>query len=79
MRGITVRVRKETHELLRELAEQTGESVQDVLAKAVEAYRRQFIWQRTNAAYAALRADADSWSEVEEERRLWESTVTDGL
>lgn len=79
MVSTTVRVSKETREALRELAEQSGEPMHRVLAKAVEAYRRQRFWEQTNAAYAALRADPEAWQEELQERRDWEATLADGL
>lgn len=79
MSGATVRVRQETRSILRELAEQANEPMQDVLAKAVEAYRRQRILELSSAAYAALRADPEKWQEVEAERKAWEATLGDGL
>jgi hypothetical protein len=74
-----VRVRKETQEALRALAQDAGEPMQEVLAKAVEAYRRQYILEKTNEAYAALRANPAAWREMEEERKEWETTLPDGL
>ncbi len=53
--------------------------MQTVLAKAVEAYRRQRFWDRHNEAYALLREDPESWAEELTERKLWESTLMDGL
>jgi succinate dehydrogenase/fumarate reductase flavoprotein subunit len=79
MSGATVRVKPETHLALRELAEQGHESMQDVLARAVEMYRRHRILEETNAAYAALRADPEQWQEVLDERAEWESTLLDDL
>jgi hypothetical protein len=57
----------------------TGRSKEDVLAAAVEAYSRQLILDRTNAAYAALRADPAGWGAELEERALWESQLSGGL
>ena len=79
MDSTTVRASKETREALRELAEQVGEPMQQVLAKAVEAYRRHCILERTNVAYAALRSDPDAWQSEQEERRKWDTTVADDL
>jgi hypothetical protein len=79
MRGTTVRIKEETHAALRELAAQTQEPMQEVLARAVELYRRQRILELTNAAYAALRANPQQWQEVLDERAAWESTLSDGL
>jgi hypothetical protein len=74
-----MRVRRETHQALQELSEEAGESMQEVLARAVEAYRRQLILAKTNEAYAQLRDRPDEWEELTEERREWEATLADGL
>lgn len=79
MASTTVRISKETREILRELAEQVGQPIQKVLDNAVEAYRRQCILGQANAAYAALSADAEAWREEQSERQLWEGTLADGL
>ncbi len=74
-----VRVTDETRVALRYLAEDMNEPMQQVLAKAVEAYRRQRILEQTNAAYAVLRSDQQMWQEVLDERAAWDVTLTDGL
>lgn len=79
MATLTVRIGKEAHEVLRELASQTGESMPTVLAKALEEYRRKRFWEEANAAWAALRADPQAWQEELEERALWDATLMDGL
>ena len=79
MGSTTVRIREETREALRQLANEVGEPMQEVLAKAVEVYRRQHILERANAAYAALRADPEAWQSEQQERREWEATLADGL
>ena len=45
MTSTTVRVREETRKILRELAEQAGEPMQQILAKAVEVYRLSTFWK----------------------------------
>ncbi len=77
--GSTVRVTEQTRAAVRALAEEMGEPMQDVIAKAVEAYRRQRILERTNSAYAALRADSRRWQEERDEREIWEITAADGI
>lgn len=79
MAGMTVRIREETHEALRQLAEREGDTLQDVLSRAVEAYRRAHILAESNVGYAALRADPVAWQEELEERGAWEVTLADGL
>ncbi len=79
MAGTMVRVKEETSGVLRELAREANEPMQEVLAKAVEAYRRQRILEQTNAAYAALREDTRRWQEVLDERVALEGTLSDDL
>ncbi len=50
-----------------------------LLEKAVEAYRRQCIFQQANAAYAALRSDPKAWAEEVAERQEWEGSLGDDL
>ena len=79
MSHTTVRITQTTREMLRSLAEAHGEPMQVVLAKAVEAYRRQRFLEQINKAYADLRRDETAWMEVEKERVVWEQTLSDGL
>jgi hypothetical protein len=56
-----------------------GKSIVALLDEAVETLRRQRFLEQLNAAYAELRDDAASWKAIEDERRLWDSTLGDGL
>lgn len=78
MAQTTVRITEETREQLRLLARESHESIQQILAKAVETYRRQRILEVTNAAYAAWKADPDQWAKERDERALWETALADG-
>jgi hypothetical protein len=77
--GTTVRIREETRAALRDLARETNESLQEVLAKAVEAYRGKRILELTNSAYAVLREDPQAWREEQDERAAWDATLSDDL
>jgi predicted transcriptional regulator len=79
MASTKVRVSKNTHAMLRELAAATGEPLGRVLELAVEHYRREQFFAELNAAYARLRADPVAWQEELAERRLLEGTLADGL
>jgi hypothetical protein len=74
--GTTVRIREETRAVLRELEEQTGERTQDLLARAVDQFRRNLILAETNAAYGRIRAEASD--EFDAEIREWDVVLTDG-
>ena len=53
--------------------------MQAVLERAIESYRRQRLLEEANAAYARLRSSPKAWSQEQKERRMWESTLADGL
>ena len=74
-----VRISEQTHQTLRDLARADHDSMQSVLDKAVEEYRRRRFLEDVNAAYAALREDPEAWKEVEEEHSAWDVTLGDGL
>ena len=74
-----IRVSDKTHSALQTLARDVGAPITDVVDRAVELYRRQRILEQANAEYAALRADPAAWTEVKAERKVWDSTLADGL
>ena len=79
MSAPTVRISEASHQILKELAEKTGQSMMDVLDKALDAYRRKLFFEQLNAGYAALRADPEARAEHLAERQLWDATRMDGL
>jgi predicted transcriptional regulator len=79
MASTTVRVTEHTHQMLRELAETTGEPMQQVLESAVERYRRERFFAELHAAYGRLRADRIAWDEELAERAELDATLADGL
>jgi hypothetical protein len=79
MSAPTVPINEASYQLLKELAEQTGQTMPDVLDKALDAYRRKLFFEQMNAGYAELRADPEAWAEHLAERKLWDATLMDGL
>src|SRR5215468_4563050 len=79
MSAPTVRISEESHQILKELAEQTGQTMMDVLAKALDIYRRKLFFEQLNAGYAELQADPEAWAEHLAERKEWDATLMDGL
>jgi hypothetical protein len=79
MSAPTVRISEASHQLLTQLAKQTGQTTMDVLDKALDAYRRKLFFEQLNAGYAELRADPEAWAEHLAERKLWDATLMDGL
>ncbi len=71
----TIRVSDDLHSVIRELA--NGESMQGVISKAIELYRRQALLEKANAAFAALRQDPAAWAQEQAERAEWDGKVGD--
>jgi hypothetical protein len=74
-----VRISPRAHELLRQLAQEEQRSMQSVLDRALERYRRERFLRSANADFAALKQDATAWKQELRDRGLWEETVADGL
>ncbi len=74
----TTRISTPAHRILQELARQSGRSMQEILDAAVENYRRQRFLQEAAEAFAAMKADPKAWKAEQEERGLWNNTLTDG-
>ena len=79
MPATMLRINERTHENLRKLSAETHLSMQEVADKAIEAYRRQQIFERTNAVYATMHLSPQVWQEELDERAAWHNTLPDGL
>ncbi len=51
----------------------------EVLDKALDDFRRKVFFEGLAADYAALKAEPEAWAEELAERKLWETTLMDGL
>ena len=79
MGSAMVRISDHTREALREIAHAEKDSMQSVLEKAVEQYRRRRLFDELDAAYAKLQEDPEAWRSLQDERRVWDATLGDGL
>jgi len=75
----SIRIDENVGKFLHEISQQEKISIQVVVEKAIENYRRQYVLAKTNRAYAKLRTNPKAWEEEINERRSWESTLSDGL
>ncbi len=73
----TIRITTETHNRLSELKQTTGMSMQAILERAVDMYRRQQMLVALNDAYAARQSDEAAWDELEAERNEWDTMRND--
>lgn len=78
MPELTVTLSNTAHETLIKLAETSGETMQMVLDKAIENYRRYVFLTQANQAFASLRQNEELWQEELAEREVWDQTMADG-
>jgi hypothetical protein len=79
MASATVRISSRAHTILRELAAESGDSMQAILDRALEEYQRRSFLEAANADYAALQQDPEAWAEFQKELAVWDATLMDGL
>jgi len=74
-----VRVNETTHTAIRNLANELGESMQSIVDKAIERYKRELFLESLNQDFKKLQENEIDWENELEERRLWENTLLDGV
>ncbi len=74
-----LRVNESTHSVIRKLASECGESMQSIVEKAVERYKRELFLESLSQDFKKLRENKEAWDEEMEERRLWENALLDGV
>lgn len=72
-----VRIPGETYSTLKKLSKETARPMSEVVAEAVERYRRERFLAEANAAYDALSPSAKR--KYREESAAWDATLLDGL
>jgi len=71
----TLRISHSSQEVLRRLAEESGESPQAILDEVIEMYRRQRFLEENNRAFEVLRANPRAWKAEQAERKAWDVTI----
>lgn len=74
-----VRISPRSHKLLQRLAKDANVSMQAVLDRAIEAYRREEFLRGANQDYADARRNPKAWKEILAERKAWDGANLDGL
>ena len=64
-----IKVSERTRDRFAKLAKATGRPIGQLAEDAVDVLERRLFFDQLSAGYAALRADATAWSEIEAERR----------
>ena len=79
MKTQIVRISSETHSRLKAMASASGETIGEILAKAVDVYRRKMVLNDANGAFARLKERKELWKDEQNEREEWETALADGL
>jgi hypothetical protein len=79
MESLTIRVSRSTHDLLRELASRSNETITSIVDKAARELQKKAFWEDFNASCMALKANPDAWADLQKEDEAWEATLADGL
>ena len=79
MTATTIRLRPDAHKALKEIADITGQSLQDALDQAIEDLRRRLYLEGLNRDYASLHSDTKASGEYGKELAEWDRTNRDGL
>jgi hypothetical protein len=79
MQSVNVRISSNSYQILKNLAQEEGQTMQSLIDQALENLRRQKILEATNQAFARLKENDSEWQEELAERRLWENTLLDGV
>jgi predicted DNA-binding protein len=74
-----VRISRNAKRILEDLAERSGETMSEILNRAIEEYRRNEFLRETNIAYAELRRDKSKSNAFDTELSSLETTLMDGL
>lgn len=78
-KSTTVRIAESSKSALEEIADKIGATQIEVLAEAIEEYRRKVILDAVNKSFASLRENEKARKEYEEELEDWDGTLADGL
>lgn len=75
MSGLNVNISDTAHKILIELSAQEGSSIDTILDRAVELYRRQKFLEQANVTFQALKNNPNEWEEELKERELWDNSL----
>jgi predicted transcriptional regulator len=73
----TIRVSEPTRDRFARLAQATGRPMSQLVDEAADALERRVFFDQLAAGYEVLRADSDSWEEIEAERAAESGALPD--
>lgn len=74
-----IRISPDTDNTLDQLAKQTGMSKKMLTEQAIKKLAREKLFELAGQAYEQVRSNPTSRKEEQDEQKLWDSTLLDGL
>jgi hypothetical protein len=71
------RLTEEAYSVVLRIADETGQTQQEVIERAVKLYERDRFFSEMEADFDRLHSDANAWAELQSEREEWENTLAD--
>ncbi len=72
------RLTEEAYSVVVRLANETGQTQQEVLERAVKLYEREQFFAELEADFDRISSDEVAWAEVVAEREDWDQALVDG-
>ena len=79
METTTIRINKDTHNLLKEISKSNNISLNDLIIDMSSEYQKKIFWSNVNESYKKLQQNKETWNEVIKERKVWEQSLGDNL
>jgi hypothetical protein len=79
MPELKINISETTQNTLLKLANSSGETIQEILDKAIENYRRNLFLVQANESFLTLRNNETFWQEEIAEREAWDQTLADRI
>jgi hypothetical protein len=76
---VTMRVRGETRDALKGMADRQGLTMQDLIDRLVQDQERNELLDGMQEAFDRLRSDPDAWDDELAERAAWDGTLQDAM
>lgn len=73
----TIRVNEPTRDRFAKLAQTTGRPMSQLVDEAADALERRLFFDQLSARYQVLRADGETWKEIDAERTIESSALHD--
>lgn len=75
----TVRISSSGHISLKELSKRFDKSIPQVLDMLIKKYEEELFFKELNDSILKVQANKELWNEVQNEKRLLDGTLQDGL